>query len=475
MKVVFKLKKHLPAEIDAEVKSMLGPAGSTVVLTQSQQLVVSDQAGRLRTVRDFINRIDGAELGLQRFELKNARAEEVLPVLHQLLEIPDEAEESIDKSIRVVQLAGTNTILVSGRADKVNRAIDIINNLDRGDNPDYAGPRQLDIIPLNGLDADTVLKVLQTVIAGEPDIHLSTDPRGNLIVLARVKQIATIKNVVKQMTNDSAQNPEVIKLLHNDPQTAADAINRTFNNADAKNPTAPQVQVDSANRQLIIKATAGQFVQIKELLTKMGERFDGDNTPGPSERTFNLGPGDTAKVIALIKGEWPNMHGRIRSSSSALHLRRPTRRATRRSRKRRSAGCEKGRRQGRHASGHDQRAASGQAFRCKVIRVADRAVAKPVEDDDFADPRPAKPAEGKAPAPAGGNGGIVVPVKPAEGSASPPAGQRGQRCPACQAIGGSASDLCDRYSLWHYHPVRRFESPRHVGEAGGDGDRPWQQ
>ena len=69
-----------------------------MALAKSQQLSVTDTAGRLRTVRDYLKRIEGPEgtlsSGLKTFHLKYARPEDVLPILRQLLEIPE------DKNVR---------------------------------------------------------------------------------------------------------------------------------------------------------------------------------------------------------------------------------------------------------------------------------------------------------------------------------------------------------------------------------------
>ena len=68
--------------------------------------------------------------GLKTFHLKYARPEEVMPILRQLLEIPEDKNAAADGSIRVAQEAGSDRLLVSGRPDKVARASEIIEKLD---------------------------------------------------------------------------------------------------------------------------------------------------------------------------------------------------------------------------------------------------------------------------------------------------------------------------------------------------------
>ena len=61
MNVQFNLTKIRPEDIEAEVQKLLGPQGSVMALAKSQQLSVTDTAGRLRAVRDYLKRIEGPE------------------------------------------------------------------------------------------------------------------------------------------------------------------------------------------------------------------------------------------------------------------------------------------------------------------------------------------------------------------------------------------------------------------------------
>ena len=144
-----------------------------------------------------------------------------MPILSQLLEIPEGKTAAVDGSIRVAQDAGANRLLVSGRPDKVARATAIIEGLDvptPGADP-LSGTPQLEVYPLNGCDGPTVLAVLQSVLTGQSDVRLSADPKTlNLVALARPAQHATIKATLKQLQL-GAQRVEVIRLTRVDPQT----------------------------------------------------------------------------------------------------------------------------------------------------------------------------------------------------------------------------------------------------------------
>ncbi|MGA2062538.1 MAG: secretin N-terminal domain-containing protein [Thermoguttaceae bacterium] len=136
------------------------------------------------------------------------------------------------------------------------------------------GPVQVEVYSVTKADPQTALKVLQTLLAGWPDVRMDIDPKtNNLIVLARPAEHATIRAVLDQMEHDARQ-VVVIRLKIVDPQTAIILINKLFDGGDASKggaSGAPQVDADPSTRQLMIRGTLAQIEQIKSLLQKMGE------------------------------------------------------------------------------------------------------------------------------------------------------------------------------------------------------------
>jgi type II secretory pathway component GspD/PulD (secretin) len=313
MNVQFNLSKIRPEDVEAEVQKLLGPQGTVKSLPKSQQLSVTDTGGRLRTVREYLKRIEGeggiVSGGLKTFDLKSARAEEVLPILRQLLDIPEDKSIAVDGSIRVAQEGGSNRVLISGRPDKVARAIEIIAGLDKSGASGLGGSPQLEVYPLNGCDGASLLTVLQTVLVGQTDVKLSVDSKTNsLIALARPSQQATILAVLKQF-QQGGQKLEVIALTRVDPQTAMIAINKMFTSGDSKTPSAaaPQIDADSLNHKLLVRATEAQFGQIHDLLTKMGEPVAGVVGQGGHIRTLPMSEEAAQAALLRIKDIWPTM------------------------------------------------------------------------------------------------------------------------------------------------------------------------
>ena len=316
--VLFNLEKLKPEEAELEVKRLLGPQGSVVALAKSRQLFVTETAGRLRAIRAVIARIEGPEgsttSGLQVFELKFARSEDVLPIVRQLLEIPEDKASAADGSIRIAAEPGSSRLMVSGRPEKVARAADILKGLDvptpgSDGTARLSGTPQLEVYPVAGTDPASALAVLQTLLTGLPDVRLALDPKTNsLVAMARPAQHATIRAALTQLQRDG-QRVDVIRLSRVDPQTAVLSITKLFGSSEAGKGTAPQVDADPVSRQLMIRGTETQITQIRELLEKMGENL----TPGAGPiqsgrvRTLPMTSSEARSIVDRIQKIWPTI------------------------------------------------------------------------------------------------------------------------------------------------------------------------
>jgi type II secretory pathway component GspD/PulD (secretin) len=315
--VPFSIDRLGPEEAEVEVKKLLGPQGSVVVLPSARQLLVTDTAGRLRSVRSVLERIekpDGASSGQVRiFDLRHATPQNVLDVLRQLLDIPADKTAAADGSVRFAVDAANQRLLVSGKPDRIGRVADILKAIDvpeslaANGNP-LANSAQLEVYAITSADPDTVLNVLKTLLNGMPDVRLDVDAKnGTLIAMARPEQQATIRATLEQLQRD-ARRVEVIPLLHLDPQTAVTSISRLFpSSSDSKGTAAPQVDADTTSRQLLVRGTPSQIEQIHALLLKLGETPDQDGA-GSTVRMLPLTGASARSALERLQEVWPTLH-----------------------------------------------------------------------------------------------------------------------------------------------------------------------
>jgi len=331
---LFPLDNLQPDEAEQEIKKLIGPQGSVVVLPKAQQVLVTETAGRLRTIREVLQRADnpgsaGAEQ-VQWFDLPAASSEEVLALLRQMFNIPAGQNAAADGSIRMAWDPLSMRLLVSGRGSKleqIGKVLQVIVPADTADPESRIAPAslQLEVHDVYPADPDTVLKVMQTLLAGSPGARLATDPKsGNLIAMARPNEQATIRATLDQIRRD-AQRIEVLQLRIADPQSAAQAIQKLFG-ADGK---APNVQADVTTRQLLVRGNEPQLQQIRSLLEQMGETdlASAGASGGGTVRVLPITGRAARSALERLEEIWPTMHqNRIRvvTPSAVIPSMRPS-------------------------------------------------------------------------------------------------------------------------------------------------------
>ncbi len=299
-------------EARREVEKLLGPQGKIVVLPQAKQLMITETGGRLREIRDVLQRAeqarDPAEHELRWFDLSTIGPTEALALLRQMFDIKEGSNATADGTLRFAADPGGLRLLVAGRPDRLRQVAKTLEMLGQPafGEPQEAGPQaapQLEVYDLAPADPDSVLRVMQTLLAEFPGVRLAIDPKtGKLIALARPTEQATVRATVEQMRRD-AQTVEVIPLRTVEPQMAVLAINRLFSDKDDK---APSVDADLANRQLLIRGSGLQIAQIRQLLEKLGETAGSSRSwSGGKLRLLPIADAETRQMIERLKVLWP--------------------------------------------------------------------------------------------------------------------------------------------------------------------------
>lgn len=117
---------------------------------------------------------EGAEIVTQTVELENVQAAQLVPVLRPM--VATEAQ--------MVSAQGANMLILSDRADNMQRIINIIHRVDQ------AGAQDVDLIPLEHASAGDVVQKLQSLVqaaqaaGAAPMIQAIADERTNSVLLA---------------------------------------------------------------------------------------------------------------------------------------------------------------------------------------------------------------------------------------------------------------------------------------------------
>jgi type II secretory pathway component GspD/PulD (secretin) len=338
--VVFQLDKYPPEEAEADIRKLIGPQGDVKLLAKSRLIYVRDSAGKLRTIKRIIERVENPPAD------KEETTEEVvvqhdlqgvLIFLRQMMGIAETSNQLPDGSFRFGVDALGNRLLFVGKPDQIAKAKEFIKWADvpqvtSGDATPVEVP-QLEVYRIVGADPPSVLAVMQTLLANIPDVRLTIDPQtNNLVALAPPSGHATIKAVLKQMELDQGVI-EVMHLHKVDVQLAILAINKLFNIGEKGDPNAPKVDGDPLTQQLILRGTQAQIDQIRTLLEKLGEDdtgMAGDQLAREKVRILGDYSSSTDKVLGQLQTIWPSVGtNRIRVVGTAADSKlRPQERST---------------------------------------------------------------------------------------------------------------------------------------------------
>ncbi|MFM9068110.1 MAG: secretin N-terminal domain-containing protein, partial [Planctomycetota bacterium] len=325
------VRRITPEDAEKEVTKLRGPFGKVVVLPQVKQLQVRELGGKLRAIRDMLASVENPESNPKEkttiIRLEHISTDEFMFALRPILGMPETVNSMPDGSLRLAPDPLNGRIFATGKAERLEKLDELLKLLDV-ESAKAAAPAggaveqaQIEVYPPGGADPIAILQVMQTLIGALPDVRMATDPKtGNLVVLARPSQHATIRETLKQLQKD-VSNIEVFQLRRVDPQLATVTINKLFG-GDEKGAGAggPKVESDPTTRLLIVRGAPAQIAQVRSLLEKMGEgenlTTSASETPAADRgnvRTIPLAGREAERVLTQLEAIWPTVRAnRIR-------------------------------------------------------------------------------------------------------------------------------------------------------------------
>ena len=275
VKSVFTLERSTVEEIEKEVKLLIGPQGSVVPLPTAGQILVCETGGKLRIIRDLIERSEkpnGARSAkIVTLPLKHVSADEVLGIARPLLGLKEGLNTSDDFSISTDTFG--NTIYATGTADKLQKLRDITTEIDVKPS-DEAAKTTVAVPPffkthrLLGSDPSTTMDVLQSTFSGQTNMKLSLDPKtNNILALATKEDHIKIEAIIAELAGQNSDF-EVIQLTKLDTQAAILTLEKFFGkqSKDAATAKGPIFYGDAASKRIMVKGTKEEVAQIRTLL-----------------------------------------------------------------------------------------------------------------------------------------------------------------------------------------------------------------
>ncbi len=275
------------------LKLMTTPA----VFSKTNQLMITDTAGKLRNVKAILDAFQPQALDngtvVKTFALKHVDAEDILVVARPHLGLATGETIGIDVSLSY-DLQGKN-IFVTGVEDKVKLIEGLVTAIDvpQADSATDA-ESELRSHFVKGGNVEMVYNVLLTLLAGKT-VRLSMDEEaGSIVALATPDVQREIAATVTQLQASEADF-EVIPLKTVDPYFAISLLEEMldlpdpYDDPDDIDPDAPKIDADPANMRLFVRAKDHQIEQIKKIVAGLDA-----SSPASS--------GDEIRILPL-KGE----------------------------------------------------------------------------------------------------------------------------------------------------------------------------
>ncbi|MEQ1829345.1 MAG: secretin N-terminal domain-containing protein, partial [Pirellula sp.] len=300
VKCLFTLKSSTVEEIEKELKSIVGPHGSVVTIPSAGQILVTETGGKLRIIRETINRTEdpkGIRTGrILKVALAYVSAEEVFSIARPLLGLKDGINTSED--LNLATNAFGDTIFATGNADKLQKLSELARQMDvkpEASTSQVAAvePPEVFSHPLLGSDPTTTMDVLQTQFSGQTNIRLTTDPKtGNIVAMATKADHEKIKKTISVLAGQ-ASDFTVIPLRNLEVQAAILTLEKIFGKQpkDATTAKTPIFFGDVASRSIMVKGTKQEIEQVRQLLTTVEES-------NPSTKGINDG-----MIMVPLKGK----------------------------------------------------------------------------------------------------------------------------------------------------------------------------
>jgi type II secretory pathway component GspD/PulD (secretin) len=363
VRVSFPLDWLIAEEAVKEFEPMKSPFGKLTPMSATNRLEALDTVENLRQIREILKReqsAHGEERLVVEFKLKHVRAEDIIDKLstlvgaennllrpqdrarmQQFMRMRQRGEEDKNRNnnnnrpaqreeqpVHLVINEQENSILANAPPDKLAVIRQSVQALDV---PSAASTRLSDAVTrmkiyrTKTIDPDALQQMIQDLVesgklAKNTQVQ-SDDDSNTLIVYASPVDHLAIANLVSQI-DDDGRDVRVITLRELTPEYAMQAIEGLLKGqqsdsggysrwgrrrgGDSNSEDQFRMEADVERNRLLLWASEEEYVQIQELLAKLGE--DGhSSTARGNIRILNVPGGTSQQALDNLKRIWPNL------------------------------------------------------------------------------------------------------------------------------------------------------------------------
>lgn len=323
--VVFPLEGAEVERIAAEIEAIKGPQGKVAPLTSTNSVLVTDIGSNLRRIRELLYDVTARggpnDVSFRAYQVQFISAADAETVIRDLLGMQrgvtnvsasyerrsdsSRAGSSTSKSTQVTVDTRTNQLLVSATPAEHTLIEQTLKTIDvDAENSQFGPASDRPYFQVYAVSSSDAREVVKTIDALMPGIVVNEDGRSDKIhIYGTTTQHREVESLIRQMDGlGGSQQVAVIPLSRMDPLTATTTLRSMFlRDGEA----APTIEPDMYGRQLMVRGSSDQLMQIKTLLTQLGEDGSGQRQSGTGRiRSVPLSGRDPQEFVPLIEQMW---------------------------------------------------------------------------------------------------------------------------------------------------------------------------
>ena len=344
--VVFPLEGVDVEQIAKEIEQVKGPQGKVVGMKTTNSLIVTDIGTNLRRIQSLLvgaTRGGPNDLVFKPYTMKFLNASDAELVLRGLLGLqvpvtnvssvnggdnrsrggfgggggggfggggqqpaaPAAATRTTKSSAQLTADSRTNALLVSATAAEhllIEQALKTIDVAAEGGLSTGSTKPFLRVYKVSSADTQEVTKTINALL---PGIVVNEDTSIRAIsIFGSEKQHAEADALIRQL--DGGGGSEQVAVIPLNKMDASMAVSTLQSMFIRDGNTAPTIQADLQGRQVMVRGTSDQLVQVKALLAQLGE--DGSGRPKGSQagmfRRYPISGRDPDELLPLIERMW---------------------------------------------------------------------------------------------------------------------------------------------------------------------------
>jgi hypothetical protein len=313
--LVYPLKKLSAVEVAPEVQKMLVPPfGKVLVLESSNRLILQDTVRSLKQIDETLRLIEAgpntvrSTVVLQhtcQYHLASEAAEHLKHLLgdekEEVLTVNPKGERKLQvRALKVSVDAASNSVLVTGPADKLARAREILKNFDTGREKVAVGQPFLKMYPVAGGNAEAISKILQEAYKSTASLKVAAVNSTTIAVWAGPEmQIRIAREILPGQEEKSlTSKAEFIPLTVYEAAKMASFLWYAFPTEKGKT-GGPVIDADVGRNGILVYGTDQQIQEVRKAIVAV----EGQEASGAGMRVFNLERGGSAAILAeALKG-----------------------------------------------------------------------------------------------------------------------------------------------------------------------------